>query len=490
MSAGAIPPSRPAAKGADPPQYASFDTSKKEEGEDSLPAMPTWEDSESKKVVLEEEVVELQQLKKPETNGQGQPLMNGMSPSPSPGPNTPNGPGPRSPYGPQGNQAAANGYMGPGPRGPGSRGPGGPPGAGAMPNPYGMQQGQGYNQMSNGYAQSQATFHTEQSWGVTGGQDYGQMPAPSPTGYDQPDYSPPPTNAPGYFDQGAYSEYGGTGNGPVPPVMNQPYGMGAEPPQAQQPQPQRRGPPRGALGAVGGAAMPDRSRGSPAPQQEPGFTGGQLDQPPLTYSPSPVQGGFSPAPERSFSPAPQRTFSPAPQQGFSPVPPQRAFSPAPPQRAFSPAPQRTFSPAPQQGFPSGPQRNFSPAPQRQYSADSAPGPGRGPMPPRGAPRGPPRGPPYRQFSADSAPNPQRQFSGDSAGRPLVGGLAGRPPPQRQFTADMARPPQSPGPQNNGGFDFQSGFSRPSRTNTFDSAGGDQPEQSGAYPGYKPYQPGR
>lgn len=55
---------------------------------------------------------------------------------------------------------------------------------------------------------------------------------------------------------------------------------------------------------------------------------------------------------------------------------------------------------------------------------------------------------------------------------------------------MDRPPQSPGPQNNAGFDFQSGLSRPSRQNTLDAAGGDQPEQTAAYPGYKPYQPGR
>ena len=481
MTAGNIAPSRTDTKSANPPQYAqfaSFDTSKKEEGDDSLPAMPTWGDSESKKVMLEEEEVELQQLNKPGANGQNQPPANGMSPSPTAG-----GPGGMSPYGPQGNQAAASGYMGPGPGTPGM-----PQGPGMMGDPYGGQQGQGYNQMHNGYAQSQASFHTEQSWGVTGAQDYGQMPLPghSPLGYDQQDYMESPGHAPGYFDPTSYSEYGGNATGPVQPPMDQPYGMGAEPQQIQQPQPQRRGPPRGAKGAVGGmegASMPDRSHGSPAPQQqqlpqaEPAFSGGQFDAAPLTYSPAPTQGSFPAAPERTFSPAP----------------PQRTFSPAP-QRSFSPAPQRTFSP--------GPQRTFSPAPQRQFSADSAPLPGgRGPPmggrgpPGRGPPgRGPPRGPPNRQFSADSAPNPQRQFSGDSAGRPLVGGLAGRPPPRRQYTADMAPPPGSPGPQNNAGFDFQSGVSRPpARANTFDVAGGggnDQSEQSGAYPGYKPYQPGR
>lgn len=413
----------------------------------------------------------MQQLRKPETNGQNQPPPTGVLPSPFPGANAPPGPGRRSPYGPQGNQPAANGYVGP-VRGP----PRTAPGEGTMASPYGAQQGPGYNQMHQGYGQSQASFNTEQSWGVTGGQDYGQMPVPSPTGYGEDEYSPPPT-APGYFDQGAYSEYGGNGNGPVRPGMNQPYGMGPDPQQIRQ---QRTGPPRGAIGAVAGAAMSDRSRGSPAPQQhqqqrEPGLAGGQFQPPPLTYSPSPMQGGLSSAPERSFSPAPQRTYSPAPQRTFSPAP----------QRTFSPAPQRTFSPAPQRAFSPAPQRTFAPAPQRQFSADSAPGPGRGPMPPRG----PPRGTPYRQFSADSAPTPQRQFSGGPGGRPLVGGVAGqRPPPQRQYTADMARPPQSPGPQNNAGFDFQSGFSRPSRSNTLERADDDQ--SGAAYPGYKPYKPGR
>lgn len=58
---------------------------------------------------------------------------------------------------------------------------------------------------------------------------------------------------------------------------------------------------------------------------------------------------------------------------------------------------------------------------------------------------------------------------------------------------MAPAPSSPGPMNNGGFDFESGFSRPPRANTFDTSynnggGGGQPEEKAAYPGYKPYQP--
>lgn len=71
---------------------------------------------------------------------------------------------------------------------------------------------------------------------------------------------------------------------------------------------------------------------------------------------------------------------------------------------------------------------------------------------------------------------------------------GRPPPRRQYTADPGPPPSSPGPMNSGGFDFQSGFSRPpARANTFDNSyngggGASQQEERAAYPGYKPYQP--
>jgi hypothetical protein len=426
MSAGAIAPAR--TKAADPPQYATFDVSKKDEGEDSLPAMPTWGESEDKRLEAEADAVELRNIRKPD-NPPNQPLLSGMSPAGTPGATTPMGQNGRSPYGPQGPQAAASGYMGAGPA------------AGA------------YDPMRTGYEQSQASFHTGQSWGVTGGQDYGQMPGPSPTEYG---YNTSPAHTPLYDEHGAYSEYGMPGNAPGQPPVDQ-YGMAGA-------QPERRGPPRGAVGAVGGGPGPRASpapRGSPGPPQQQqqqhdfgpqhdlGFGGGQFDAPPRTYSPAPVQ----------------RTFSPAP-------------------------PPRTFSPNPQQQH-----HQFSAGPQRQFSADSGPTTGgRRPMPPRG--------PPYRQFSADSAPNPQRQYSSPSP-RPLAGdghgprpGPGGRGPPRRQYTADPGPPPSSPGPMNNGGFDFESGFSRPPRANTFDNSyngssnAGAHSDDTSAYPGYKPYQPKR
>lgn len=398
MSTGALPfASRPEPSTkpptANPPQYAqfaSFDVSKKDEGEDSLPAMPTWGDAESKKV--ETEAVELKDLKKTEANGQLAPLMTGVSPAPTPGTRTPvNSAGP---YGPPVSQAAASGYLG---------------GASPGQDPYAARNmpAQGYNQQSNMYGQS-TTLATEQSWGITGG------------GYGQNGYTQEPTAMHGYDDKAGYNQYGANG------AMGQQYGMG------------------GATRSMTGGSNPSM-RGMPARQ----MTGGSNTSmgPPPSYpdqsrgSPAPSQGQFSS--DRQFDPriAPQRTYSPAPQQqGQVPNGPQRNFSPAPPQRSFSPAPQRSFSPAPQ-----GPQRNYSPAPQqRQWTGDAAPG-GRGP-PPGG------RGPPRRQYTNDSAqsvPNPQRQYSADSyrgGPGPGPGPMGGGPrprPQQRQYTADVPPGPTSP-----------------------------------------------
>lgn len=438
MSASALPFNRPAApaKAGDPPQYASFDVSKGAmEGEDSLPAMPTWGDAESKKVgVVVEEEVELQQLK-PEATGQTASLMNGMSPAATPGTRTPVQGG-MSPYMPPSSQAASSGFLT-------AHNTGGAPGA------YNNMPGQGYDQMGNGFGQSTTSFHTEQSWGVTGGamgQEYGQ--GHPQAGFGQQGYTQEPTDMQyGNGSQHGYGDYGAAG------AMGQGYGR----------------PPAPARSMTGG------SRGSPVAQQ------GQFSQ------------------DRQFDSriAPARTYSPAPQQqgqfpGDYPGTPQRTFSPAPPPRNFSPAPggsPRTYSPGPGAGprgppggprGPPGPGRSFSPAPQRQWSADAvgarrSPGPGPGP-----------RGAPYRQYSTDSAQTapaaPMRQYS--ESPRPMGNG-AGRPPPLRKNTggSSMQQGPRSPN------------FSRPTRSNTFDSGyenpgAGDQQEQMGAYPGYKPYQPTR
>ncbi|KAK0657621.1 hypothetical protein B0T16DRAFT_453060 [Cercophora newfieldiana] len=122
------------------PQYAEFDVSKKG-GEDALPAMPSWEGADKKKVYLEEEEVEMDQLKKPEASGQAgaaaagavgaaAAVPGGRSPVGSPGLN-------RSPYGPPAGAPANNGYF---------------PAPGVEADPY-ASSGQNYNTPGGGYGQ-------------------------------------------------------------------------------------------------------------------------------------------------------------------------------------------------------------------------------------------------------------------------------------------------------------------------------------------------
>lgn len=418
MSTGALPfASRPepsvksaAANNNNPPQYAqfaTFDVSKKDEGEDSLPAMPTWGDAESKKV--EAEAMELQDIKKTEsTTGQAAPLMNGMSPAGTPGTRTPvNGAGP---YGPPGSQAAASGYLA------------GAPGA----NQYDARNmpGQGYGQGQDIYGQSTATLATEQSWGVTGG------------GYDQNNnYTQEPAAMYAHDDNAGYNQYGAN------VAMNQqPYGVAGV--GRSMTGGSNRGIPARQMTGGSNASMgtappsyPDPSRGSPAPSQAPFSSDRQFDPriaPQRTYSPAPQQQGqFPNGPQRTFSPAPQRSFSPGPQG------PQRTYSPAPQQRQWS-----------ADAGPGGrgpPNRQYStdsartaPNPQRQYS-DAYRGSGpRGPMGGGPGPRPRPQQQPLRQYTTnDVPPGPKSpNFSRPTRANTYDDGNygAGTPPPQQEPAA--------------------------------------------------------
>jgi hypothetical protein len=90
-----------------------------------------------------------------------------------------------------------------------------------------------------------------------------------------------------------------------------------------------------------------------------------------------------------------------------------------------------------------------------------------------------------------APAPQRQYSSDSQ-RPLK-----RPPMQQQYSNYSQDSRMASPLQDNSGFDFSSGYSRPSTRGRDEysnfsrpGAGAPPPQQGGgAYPGYKPYQPG-
>ncbi|KAI2638084.1 hypothetical protein GGS21DRAFT_454827 [Xylaria nigripes] len=80
------------------PQYASFDASHKDA--DALPAMPSWEGSSSKKVLVEDESVEMDTLRRPSASHGPSPLA--TSPAQA-----------ISPYGPPGGAGHANGYRAP-----------------------------------------------------------------------------------------------------------------------------------------------------------------------------------------------------------------------------------------------------------------------------------------------------------------------------------------------------------------------------------------
>ncbi|KAI1107805.1 hypothetical protein F4804DRAFT_1138 [Jackrogersella minutella] len=127
-------PNLPPPPASSAPQYAVFDDSSKKDA-DALPAMPSWEGAQFKKVMVEDEPVEMEPLKKPEpaqtiglsTNN----LAHSTTPSPVPLEN-------RSPYGPPPGQGGPNGYMG---------------ATRAATDPY-SSKGQGYDHDYNGYGQA------------------------------------------------------------------------------------------------------------------------------------------------------------------------------------------------------------------------------------------------------------------------------------------------------------------------------------------------
>ncbi|KAI1177512.1 hypothetical protein F4777DRAFT_195457 [Nemania sp. FL0916] len=138
------------------PQYAEFDAGNKKDA-DALPAMPSWEDAGSKKVLVEEEAVEMDTLKKPDAV---------QTPSHTSEPTIPHmgsiSPGAVSPYGPPAGTHNQNGYMATGHNDAGA---------------YGMNQ-QGYNEYDNhGYGQQYPSANVDS---VAGGAMAGSMRRPPP----------------------------------------------------------------------------------------------------------------------------------------------------------------------------------------------------------------------------------------------------------------------------------------------------------------------
>lgn len=334
------------------PQYAEFDVSKPKGGEDALPAMPSWDGADKKKVLVEEEAVEMDQLKKPQASAQPGATMAaaaipGVSPAGSPGIN-------RSPYGPPGGtQAGApvNGYF-PAPRG-------------AEADPYG-QSAQDYSG-GGGYGQP-SSLSANQGYGMAGGamgmgvaMGQGRRSPYNDGGYGDVGYGDG-----GYGQQGraygqpvrqdSFNSYGGArqqGGGAYDSYgqENQGYGAGA-----------RRSPPMELAGDAGygqpnDGYRQDHARTSPAPQagygnyDSPGYGGRQYS----TESTRPLQ----PQPQRQYShdPAPQTIQSDA---GFDFAPSGYTRSPPRGNGYRQPSPLQTQQPVGYPGY-----KPYSPGPGQQ-----------------------------------------------------------------------------------------------------------------------------
>lgn len=403
-----FPPARPAK--AEPPQYAVFDDGPKKDA-DSLPAMPSWEDAGSKKVLLEEEdSVEMEPLKKPESTPAMQ--MNALNASQTTVPNA-TSPEARSPFGTPAGQAGPNGYMAAG---------------NANANPY-ASNGQSYDSYNDaGYGQGSQGY-SDQGYGVGG------TPGQGPQ--QQQDY-----NNAGY--------YGGQ--------LGQGY------PQSRTPRPYddpaRRGTP-GAYGMGPGRQTPAGAAGFGAPPRvaSPAQAGYGYDDTGRRPSPGPNAAyGYSDA-GRKPSPGPNAAY------GYG----QRSNTPG----SYGQGPNMAGGYGQRSNTPGSQARPYPP-PQRQYSADTNQ---QYPQDSDG------------QYPADSAPQfapPRRQYTGGSTHQYQ---------PQREYSSDSVRPLARPSPgldnsqpsspiTNNSGFDFTSGFSRPTPTPppTQTANGGK------AYPGYRPYKP--
>ncbi|TLD13243.1 uncharacterized protein PgNI_03922 [Pyricularia grisea] len=290
MTAGSAVPTSASAPTAfaahQPPKYADFDISKKSSGnDDALPAMPTWDESATTKVMVEE-TVELETIKKPAASTtslqqQSAPLIG----TPTAGPASPISPTYRgSPYGAY-DAGARDPYN--------RNGPGyGPYGQGSVPS---LDQGYG---AAGAMAQGQGRI-TPSSMNP-GPSPYGPRPSPGMggnyDGYNDQGYAAgnPPNppygrdlarrpSAPG--NQGGYGYDDMPGRTPsAPPMANYGYNDGSRNSPA----------PQGGYGYNGG------SRRSPAPEGDYGYNDGYDSRPPQRDQYSPL-GSQNPPPQRSYT---------------------------------------------------------------------------------------------------------------------------------------------------------------------------------------------
>ncbi|KAJ4297239.1 hypothetical protein N0V88_004157 [Collariella sp. IMI 366227] len=269
--------------------YAEFDAGGKK-NEDALPQMPSWEGAEQKKVLMEqEEGVEMNALKKPETGAQAAGAIGVATASSPTGSQSPAN---RSPYGPPGVDPQSNGYFA-------------PPGVGKDPYaqaaPSYSQPGMAYSELEQGYGMAGTvmgpgrrsphapnngaynTGYNNTGYGQ-GGQDpydnYGAARQQQPYGnYDN--YNSQNNTTPGYgiarhqtphYEMDASAAYP-----PEPRRTPGPYGAESR----RSPAPQQ---------GQYGAAYTSDARHSPAPQ-------GQYP----TTSPYPTESRRTPGPQADYS---------------------------------------------------------------------------------------------------------------------------------------------------------------------------------------------
>jgi hypothetical protein len=256
----------PTSRVPEPPQYAEFDVSKRNHGDDdALPAMPNWDGAGKKKVLVEDDDVEMDQLKKPETNGQAVPLMTGAGTSP----------GPASPSHSPGPYASHDMYNASGGYGAGA----------ATADPYAQAQ-QRYGQ-SQGYGPSTSSLGVDQSYGVAStamGADRRSPRHPmeqqgygGASGYGQTiaDSRYTPSSRPG--QQGAYDQYSRSRQ-----ASYDDYGQAGAQSYGNSQQ-RRQPPPRGAYGQSAESAFTqDGFRRSPRPAPQGGYNDYSSTRPPYT----------------------------------------------------------------------------------------------------------------------------------------------------------------------------------------------------------------
>ncbi|KAI1382185.1 hypothetical protein F4677DRAFT_17822 [Hypoxylon crocopeplum] len=292
MAAPNLPPP------SDTPQYAVFDDSSKKDA-DALPAMPSWDGAKSQKVLVEDEPVEMEPLKKPENN-QNTALnafaMNAgaVSHPTSPSPVSPEG---RSPYGPPPGQGGPNGYMA---------------AAQAEADPYSTNK-QGYNQYDHaGYGQTYGqASHDNVSQG------YGMAAAAVGSQASHQDYNN------GYGRGGMDQGYP---QSRTPRPYNDEYGRSGTPGSYGAPPSYRTAP------SATGAYSNSSRMASPAPQAGYGYGNGNASR---MRSPGP-QIGFEYPPRsqtttpgsynRQYPPAPQRQYSNESTRPLARPPPERQYS--------------------------------------------------------------------------------------------------------------------------------------------------------------------